>query len=77
MLDPYRCWSWAATRRRWDAASHKAQLPMWFAYHVELYPHFGQGTGVVDQYGRELLFPSLFRRSRATDQDKGIVQIVR
>ena len=76
-LERHRCWTWDTAQRRWDAGSGKAQLPMWFVYHVELYPHFGQGTGVFDQYGHELIFPSLFRQSRYSAQEKGIVRVVR
>jgi hypothetical protein len=76
-LDRHRCWTWDTAQRRWDAGSGKSQLPLWFVYHVELYPHFGQGTGVFDQYGQELVFPSLFRQSRYSAQEKGIVRVVR
>ena len=76
-IDPLACWTWSGARRRRDEGSRKAQLPMWFAYHVELYPHVGQGTGVFDADGHELLFPSLFRRTRTGDREKGIVRIVR
>jgi len=76
-LDPYQCWTWDESQRRWDAASGKAQLPMWYVYHIELYPHFGQGTGILDQHGRQLLFPSLFRQSRYANQEKGIIRLVR
>ena len=55
----------------------KMQLPMWFVYRVELYPHFGQPSGIRDQYGNELLFPSAFRLSRRAFAPKGIVRIVR
>jgi hypothetical protein len=74
--DPHRCWTWSAARRRWDPASGKAQLPMWFVYRVELYPHFGQGTGLLDRYRHELLFPSLFRQSRRDEQEKGIIRLL-
>ncbi len=76
-LDPSRCWTWNGAYRRWHSGSRKNQLPMWFVYHIEMYPHFGQGTGVFDQYGNELLFPSLFRQSRHAAQEKGIVRIRR
>jgi len=50
---------------------------MWFAYHVELYPHFGQPAGITDQFGNQLQFPSAFRLSRRSYTAKGIVRIVR
>lgn len=48
---------------------------MWHVYRVELYPHFGQGTGILDRFGNELDFPSAFRISRRDDTQKGIVEI--
>ena len=42
----------------------------------ELYPHFGQsGSGITDQFGNELDFPSAFRISRRNDSPKGIIRI--
>ena len=48
---------------------------MWVNFRVELYPHFGQETGIVDRFGNELTFPAAFRLSR-TGQPKGIVRLV-
>ncbi|HVA89272.1 MAG TPA: hypothetical protein VNL71_05475 [Chloroflexota bacterium] len=77
VLDPHKAWTWHPQNRRWDPDSGKAQLPMWFAYHVELYPHFGQPAGITDQFGNQLQFPSAFRLSRRSYAPKGIVRIVR
>lgn len=68
-------WDWET--RRPDPNSAKNQLPMWHRYHVELYPHFGQPSGIRDEYGHEQPFPAAFRKRRLTYQQKGIVQIVR
>lgn len=76
-LDPQKVWTWDPRSQRWDPDSGKAQLPMWFAYRVELYPHFGQPSGIVDQFGHPLRFPSAFRLSRRAYTPKGIVRIVR
>ena len=76
-LDPHKAWTWHHQQRRWDPDSGKAQLPMWFAYHVELYPHFGQPAGITDRFGNQLQFPSAFRLSRRSNIPKGIVRIVR
>ena len=71
-----------ALRRRGDPAARqphrgfaKRQLPMWHAYRVELYPHVGQLSGIRDQHGNELEFPSAFRRSRRSGAPRGIVKI--
>lgn len=77
-LDPQRAWTWDVARRRFDPDSGKRQLPMWHAYRVELYPHIpGLLSGIRDQHGNELPFPSAFRQQRATFAPKGIVQIIR
>jgi len=76
-LDQNKVWTWDPRGRRWDPDSGKAQLPMWFAYRVELYPHYGQPSGIADQFGHQLLFPSAFRLARRAFTPKGIVRIVR
>jgi hypothetical protein len=70
-----RCWTWENHDRRL-VPGHGRKLPMWTEYRVELYPHFGQGTGILDRFGNELRFPSAFRLSRS-GQPKGIVKLVR
>jgi hypothetical protein len=77
LLDPLKCWTWDPAQRRPFPGYPKRQLPMWHAYRVELYPHFGQGTGICDQYGHELEFPSAFRQSRRDGKPRGIIQIIR
>ncbi len=70
-----RLWTWESRTRR-PVPGYGSKLPMWAMYRVELYPHFGQGTGIVDRFGNELQFPAAFRLSRA-GTPKGIVKIVR
>jgi hypothetical protein len=48
---------------------------MWHQYRVELYPHFGQLSGIRDKYGNDLEFPSAFRISRRDGRARGIVKI--
>ncbi len=69
------CWTWESADRR-PVPGLGWKLPMWIEYRVELFPHFGQGTGIVDRFGNELTFPAAFRLSR-TGQPKGIVKLVR
>jgi hypothetical protein len=71
-LDPV--WIWDTERRYAAFEGSKRQLPMWHKYHVELFPHVGQFTGVLDALGNELTFPSAFRLSRSFIP-KGIVKI--
>lgn len=72
-LDPHVVWDWNPSHRVFDPGSGKAQLPMWHQYRIELYPHVGQPTGIVDQFGNNLQFPSAFRLRRSTYSPKGII----
>jgi hypothetical protein len=75
LLDPHKIWTWDPESRRRFPGFRNKQLPMWHAYRVELYPHYGQGSGIRDRYGNELEFPSAFRLSRWTRKPRGIVKI--
>ncbi len=77
VLDPHKIWTWDPASRRPYRGYPKKQLPMWHIYRVELYPHYGQSSGIRDKFGHELEFPSAFRQSRRDGKPKGIVQIVR
>jgi hypothetical protein len=75
-LDPHKVWTWSPQSRRSSENCAKKQLPMWHFYHVELYPHFGQPSGIPDEFGNVLMFPAAFRKSRRDHRQKGIVQLV-
>ena len=76
LLDPHKIWTWDPVSRRPYRGYPKKQLPMWHQYRVELYPHVGQFSGILDRFGNELEFPSAFRLSRRTGEPRGIVEIV-
>lgn len=76
LLDP-GVWTWSPASLKNSPNSAKRQLPMWLIYRVELYPHYGQLTGLTDSHGNELQFPSAFRQRRRDSKAKGIVQLVR
>ncbi len=76
LIDPHKVWSWASESRRKGPATRKQQLPMWHRYRVELYPHCGIPSGILDRYGNNLEFPAAFRLSRQ-GIPKGIIKIVR
>lgn len=76
-LDPKKVWTWDWDRRVPFHGYPKPQLPMWHEYRVELYPHYGQKSGIRDEYGNELLFPAAFRRTRRNGKPRGIVKVVR
>jgi hypothetical protein len=73
LRNPHKIWTWEV---RWPyRGQDKPQLPMWHVYRVELFPHFGQGTGIVDEHGHELEFPAAFRKRRGDFARKGIVRL--
>lgn len=76
-LDPHKVWTWSPESRSSSGNSAKKQLPMWHFYRVELYPHFGQPAGILDEFGNNQMFPAAFRKSRREHRSKGIVQLVR
>lgn len=75
LLDPHKIWTWDPYDRRAFRGYPKKQLPMWHQYRVELYPHYGQPSGIRDPFGNELEFPSAFRLSRRDGKPRGIVKI--
>jgi hypothetical protein len=77
LLDPYKVWTWSPKSLKPARNSIKAQLPMWRTYRVELYPHCIRNTGIMDEHGNELTFPSAFRQRRSDSQPKGIILLRR
>lgn len=76
-IDPFKVWTWDPASRRAYQGFTKKQLPMWHRYRVELYPHYDQPSGILDENGNQQLFPAAFRKRRQTFEPKGIVHIVR
>jgi hypothetical protein len=76
-LDPKKVWTWDSEARRPFRGYPKPQLPMWHEYRVELYPHYGQSSGIRDEHGHELMFPAAFRRARRSGAPKGIIKLVK
>jgi len=60
LIDPYRIWTWDWESRRSFRGYQKAQLPMWHRYRVELYPHYGQSSGIRDEFGHPWNFLQRF-----------------
>jgi hypothetical protein len=76
-LDPYKVWTWDPATRRAYRGYVKKQLPMWHRYRVELYPHVGQLSGILDEFGYQQLFPAAFRKQRQTFKPKGLIKLVK
>jgi hypothetical protein len=75
LLDSHKVWTWAPAQRRAFRGYPKKQLPMGHLYRVELYPHYGQFSGIRDPFGNELEFPSAFRLSRRDGKPRGILKV--
>jgi hypothetical protein len=75
--DPYKIWTWRSSDRRSYRGYTKKQLPMWHQYRVELYPHYGQSSGITDKHGNPEMFPAVFRKDRRTGKEKGIIKLVK
>lgn len=76
IIEPDKIWTWDNKSRKPYRGFTKKQLPMWHKFRVELYPHYGQVSGIKDEYGNDLLFPSAFRQTRDSFRPKGIVKII-
>ncbi|HEY0395400.1 MAG TPA: hypothetical protein VGD01_12960 [Candidatus Elarobacter sp.] len=75
--DPNTTWTWENHARSPHGTSTKAQLPMWHTYRVEFYPHYEfNHSGIMDEYGQPMPFPSAFRQQRGTRKQKGILKII-
>lgn len=75
LLNKHKVWTWDRAARTHDRNSGKKQLPMWHMYRVELYPHCGQPSGILDEFGNQQQFPAAFRKSRREHRQKGIIKI--
>jgi hypothetical protein len=76
LLDHYKIWTWDPRSRQAFRGYPKKQLPMWHRYRIELYPHVaGFSSGIRDQHGNELEFPSAFRQSRRDGTPRGIIKL--
>jgi len=75
-IDEHKAWTWDKKERRAYRGYVKKQLPMWHIYRVELYPHYGNLSGLTDQHGNPLTFPAAFRCKRSNGTPKGIIKIV-
>ena len=76
LLHPDKVWTWKPDSRRSARGFTKKQLPMWHRHRVELYPHYGQPSGIRDGFGNELEFPSAFRLSRRDGRPRGVIRLM-
>ena len=77
LINEHKIWTWRWQDRISIPGESKPQLPMWVRYRVELYPHYGQLTGIKDEFDNELEFPAAFRKSRQDHKPKGIIKLVK
>lgn len=74
-IDPWSVWTWNPASRTRHKNYPKLQLPMWHKYRVELFPEYGQLSGIKDEFGNNQIFPAAFRRSRRNGSPRGIIKI--
>ncbi len=74
-MDKWSVWTWNLKSRTAYKNYAKLQLPMWHKYRVELFPEYGQGSGIKDEFGNNQIFPAAFRRARRNGLPKGIIKI--
>ena len=75
-LDPLKAWDWNPKSRTSDARG-KRQYPLWHKYSVDLFPNFGQPTGVFNLAGEPMDFYSLMRWSDRVKCNRGVIQLRR
>jgi len=76
--DPKKVWTWKDSARKKPADAEKGQLPMWWEYKVEFWPHYGQSSGIFNpNTGKFLDHAELFRIVKGTWQEKGIIKILK
>ena len=76
LRNPHKVWTWRNESRTYYRNYPKAQLPMWHHYRVELWAHYGQMSGILDEFSNQLAFPAAFRKSREGHKPRGIVKII-
>jgi hypothetical protein len=75
--DEKKAWTWKNSDRKRLAEAKKGQLPMWWQYHVEMWPEYGQWSGQIHPLtGQELTHAELFRITK-TGEDKGIIKLLK
>ncbi|MBX9671114.1 MAG: hypothetical protein K2X93_26225 [Candidatus Obscuribacterales bacterium] len=72
-----RVWTWRNKDRRRPAEAEKGQLPMWFEYHVEMWPEYGQWSGQVHPLTNQRLTHSELFRITKMGEEKGIIKLLR
>lgn len=74
--DPHKVWTWKDADRKKPVPTSKGQLPMWWQYHVEFWPEYGQWSGQIHPVTqKQLTHAELFRITK-TGIDKGIIRLL-
>lgn len=75
--DHNNIWTWKDKDRKRPAEAEKGQLPMWWHYHMEMWPEYGQWSGQVHPVSGEKLTHSQLFRITKQGEDKGIIKLLR
>jgi hypothetical protein len=75
--DSHKVWTWEDAARKRPAEAEKGQLPMWWQYHIEMWPEYGQWSGQIHpSTGEKLTHAQLFRITKQ-GEDKGIIKLLK
>lgn len=75
--DQDHVWTWKDQDRRKSAEAEKGQLPMWWKYHVEMWPEYGQWSGQIHPITEEKLTHAQLFRITKQGEDKGIIKLLK
>lgn len=75
--DKHNAWSWKDEDRKRPAPAEKGQLPMWWHYHVEMWPEYGQWSGQIHPLTDEKLTHAQLFRITKLGEDKGIIKLLK
>ena len=69
--DKNHVWTWKDKDRKRPAEAEKGQLPMWFRYHVEIWPEYGQWSGQIHPLTHQkLTHAELFRITKQGEENR-------
>lgn len=75
--DENNAWTWKNKDRKRPSPSEKGQLPMWWHYHVEMWPEYGQWSGQIHPVTDDKLTHSELFRITKQGEDKGIIKLLK
>ncbi|MBS2009636.1 MAG: hypothetical protein JST01_21460 [Cyanobacteria bacterium SZAS TMP-1] len=75
--DENKVWTWKDSDRKRPTEAEKGQLPMWWQYHVEMWPEYGQWSGQIHPLTQNKLTHAELFRITKTGEEKGIIKLLK